>query len=389
MLSINGRWVDDPQQVSALRHRCRSSSGDHHRRGCCARRKCSRRAQRTSADIPFNKLSFTFGSADDAVGIFKTVGDGMSPTNEAGVKMTRFDNNLDDGPPSATPASWCRTSRPSRSTGTPSSESGRRRRNLHKGAHPLPGGEPADQGLRLVWFVQRSDGPRCRPRHRPGRQSRGWRHNTTIIMVIAAANGREVNNGPRYFYVSTAKVLPYFKQVTPESIGPQTTTIGGKNGIQIDCKSTIDGAYAEQRTSSPRFRRATTSFCTARTMTAVRAHTTRSSRPDSGTGSSPAASAQHPTACKSSEPIRTGSLKARCSSRTGRLHPQRSSRNRRRCKHPPLTAAPQVMLTKSNVNDYYNGNNVKKLPPLQSNNQYLAKYGILQKFGKIKGLNTK
>src|SRR5579862_7426099 len=52
---------------------------------------------RTSA-IPFNQLSFTFGSADDAVGIFKTVGDGMvADGKKLGISVTRFDNNL-DGP---------------------------------------------------------------------------------------------------------------------------------------------------------------------------------------------------------------------------------------------------------------------------------------------------
>ena len=58
-------------------------------------------------------------------------------------------------------------------------------------------------------------------------------------------------------------------------------------------------------------------------------------------------------------------------------------------KTPPLTSAPQVMLTKKTVNQYYKGNNVKVLPPLVANNKYLAKYGILQKLAKVKGLNTK
>ena len=55
-------------------------------------------AHKRTTNIPFNKLSFTFGSADDAVGIFKTVGDGMvADGTKLGIKVTRFDNNL-DGP---------------------------------------------------------------------------------------------------------------------------------------------------------------------------------------------------------------------------------------------------------------------------------------------------
>ena len=33
-------------------------------------------------------------------------------------------------------------------------------------------------------------------------------------------------------------------QVTPAQITATTTTIGGTRAIQIDCKSTLDGAYA-------------------------------------------------------------------------------------------------------------------------------------------------
>jgi ribose transport system substrate-binding protein len=55
---------------------------------------------------------------------------------------------------------------------------------------------------------------------------------------------------------------------------------------------------------------------------------------------------------------------------------------------PVLTSSPQIMLTKQNLSTYYNAqNNVILLPPLVSDNQYLAKYGILTKFAKIQGLN--
>ena len=42
----------------------------------------------------------------------------------------------------------------------------------------------------------------------PIAKQRGWNgKNTTVVMVVAAANGVEVNNGPRYFYIQTAKQL--------------------------------------------------------------------------------------------------------------------------------------------------------------------------------------
>jgi len=46
-------------------------------------------------------------------------------------------------------------------------------------------------------------------------------------------------------------------------------------------------------------------------------------------------------------------------------------------------------LTKENVSKYYNTDGtIKLLPPLVETNKYLAKYNILQKFGKVDGLNN-
>jgi ribose transport system substrate-binding protein len=54
---------------------------------------------------------------------------------------------------------------------------------------------------------------------------------------------------------------------------------------------------------------------------------------------------------------------------------------------PELTKSPQVILTKDTVDKYYDANGkVTMLPPLVSENQYLAETGVLQKFNNIEGL---
>jgi hypothetical protein len=51
-------------------------------------------------------------------------------------------------------------------------------------------------------------------------------------------------------------------------------------------------------------------------------------------------------------------------------------------KTPPLTLAPQAVLSKDNVAKYYgDGNTAIVSPPLAGVDRYLLKAGVLQKFG--------
>jgi ribose transport system substrate-binding protein len=224
----------------------------------------------------------------------------------------------------------------------------------------------------------------------PIAKARGWNgHNTTIVMSIAAANGTEVNNGPRYFYISTAKVLAGFKEVLPTQITAETTTIGGTNGIQINCLSTIDGAYAAMKNVISEIPKNNNILLYG-------------SDDDCDQGAYNAL-----VQAGFGKRILTGGLGAAANG----MQELRTNPNwvvegalflqdwapyilseavaiADGVSVPPLTAAPQVMITKKNVNTYYDGANVKVLPPLVQDNKYLAKYGIIQKFGKIIGLNA-
>jgi ribose transport system substrate-binding protein len=50
---------------------------------------------------------------------------------------------------------------------------------------------------------------------------------------------------------------------------------------------------------------------------------------------------------------------------------------------PPLTIAPQVMVTKDTVDQYFSGTTAKTLPPLAAENTYLKQTGVLQKYKDI------
>ena len=55
-----------------------------------------------------------------------------------------------------------------------------------------------------------------------------------------------------------------------------------------------------------------------------------------------------------------------------------------------MTYIPQTVLTKSNVDKYFGSSNTtpKLLSPLPAGDDYLLKYGVLQKFDNIEGLTS-
>jgi ribose transport system substrate-binding protein len=210
-------------------------------------------------------------------------------------------------------------------------------------------------------------------------------------MSIAAANGTEVNNGPRYFYIQTAKQLSGFKQVTPAQITATTTTIGGTNGVQIDCKSTLDGAYAAAKNivgvipkSNNILLYGSDDDCT---LGAYRALT------QAGWGKG-----RILTGGLAATPLGLNELRtdpnwvfenSEFIQDWGPYVLSEAAAIAAGVKPPPLTSSPEVGLSKATVNEYYNAQNQPiALPPLVADNRYLAKYGILQRFLKIKGLNA-
>jgi len=342
--------------------------------------------------VPYKDMSITYGSADDAVALFKTVGDAMvADGTKLGMKITRFDNAL-DGPTALRNAGLMVQDKPTVAIDWNTVVGVGNAVGAQFTRAKIPCLAVNQQIAGCHWFNLSNEamGLGAAAVMDPVAKARGWNgHNTTIVMSIAAANGTEVNNGPRYFYIRTAKFLPYFKEVLPTQITAETTTIGGTNGIQINCLSTIDGAYAAAKNIIPEIPKGNNILLYG-------------SDDDCDQGAYNAL-----VQAGFGKRILTGGLGAA----TNGMQELRTNPNwivegalflqdwapyvlseavaiANGVTPPPLTAAPQVMITKSNVNTYYKGNNVILLPPLVADNRYLAKYGILQKFGKIEGLNS-
>jgi ribose transport system substrate-binding protein len=344
----------------------------------------------TTAEKALTDLSVTYASASDAIGIFKVVGDNLiEDAKMLGIDASRFDNNLD-------PATALRNAdlmiqrKPDVIIDW----------NAIVSAAPAIGKKIEKAGIPCLavnqqipgchWFnlSNKQMGTDAADVILPEAKKRGWNgSNTTVFMVIAAANGTEVNDGPRHFYIRASEELEGFKKVSPEDITPQTTVIGDFNGLQIDGKSSIEDAYAAAKN-------------VIQTIPAGNNILLYGSDSDLSLGAFRAlkeAGRDKQTLTCGLGATPEGLLQLRTNPQwlcEGALFledwPQyilaEAVAIARGVTPPKLTPAPQVMLTKETVDTYYDGNKVKLLPPLAPESEYLKDTGVLQKFGNIEGI---
>lgn len=333
-----------------------------------------------------------YASAGDSIGIFKTVGDGVvGDASKLGIQIKRYDNNA-DGPTALNNAGLIVQTKPTIAIDWNTVVGVGAAVGAQFTRAKIPCLAVNQQIPGCAWFNLSNMGIGVDTANiiDPIAKQRGWNgSNTTVVMVIAAANGTEVNDGPRYFYVNTAKALSGFKQVSPSDITASTTTIGGTNGVQIDCKNTLDGAFAAMQNvlgSIPKSNNimliGSDDDCDLGAYRALKQAGYGSRILTGGLGADPDGLNE-----LRSNPnwVSEGALFIQ---QWGVYVLSEAVAMSQGVKPPPLTSAPQVTVTKKTIDTYYNSDNsVKLLPPLVANNKYLAKYGILQRFAKVQGLN--
>ena len=344
----------------------------------------------TTAEKALSDLSVTYASASDAIGIFKVVGDNLiEDAKMLGIDANRFDNNLD-------PATALRNAdlmiqqKPDVIIDW----------NAIVSAAPAIGKKIEKAGIPCLavnqqipgchWFnlSNKQMGTDAADVILPEAKKRGWDgSNTTVFMVIAAANGTEVNDGPRHFYIRASEELEGFKKVSPEDITPQTTVIGDYNGLQIDGKSSIEDAYAAAKNVIQTIPKGNNILLYGSdsdlSLGAFRALKEAGRDKDTltcGLGATPEGLLQLRT---NPQWLCEGALFLEDWPQYILAEAVAIARG---VTPPALTPAPQVMLTKQTVDTYYVGNKVKLLPPLAPESEYLKDTGVLQKFGNIEGI---
>jgi ribose transport system substrate-binding protein len=222
----------------------------------------------------------------------------------------------------------------------------------------------------------------------PMAKAKGWTADyTTVVIVQGSQVGTEVNDCVRYFYVTTAQAMPGMEQVEPSAITPLTTTIG-KSGIQVDGRATLTDSYAAVKNvlqTLPADRHillyAINDDSTIGAWRAITETKREENALVAGLGGSVAALKE-----LRANPhwVAEGSV---FSTHWGQYLIAMGVAVMQGVTPPPLTKSPQVILTKENVDKYYDSaNKVKLLPPLVPENMYLRDTGILQKFNNVEGL---
>jgi ribose transport system substrate-binding protein len=219
-------------------------------------------------------------------------------------------------------------------------------------------------------------------------KEKGWNaENTTVIIAQAATAGYEVNDSVRHFYVTVAKQLGLTK-VKPEKIVPTTTTVDD-HLIQVDGKAGLEETYTVVKNTLQNLPKSRNILLytinddsTLGAWRAIQEAGREESTIVAGLGGSKEALKQ---LRENPQWVAEGSI---FMSDWGQYLIAMSKAIVDGVKPPELTPAPQVVLTKDNVDKYYPDGAVvpKTLPSLVKDNEYLKETGILQLFNNIKDL---
>jgi ribose transport system substrate-binding protein len=334
-------------------------------------------------------LHFTFANFQEQGEIFKQFGDGvMQAAGTAGIKVTRY-NNKGDGVTTSNNARLMVQEAPNvviEYTGVEGIGASLER-TFKQARLPfiavnvrIPGG---------YWFnlVNPQAGEDTAKIVVAEARKRGWTSRDTMVLVAQAAfAGTEVNDCVRYFYTTAADMLGLDK-VDPNSITATTTTIG-HSGIQVDGNATLEDTYRAVKNVLQTLPKNQHILLYAinddSTIGAWRAITETGRANDTlvaGLGGSVAALKELRT---NPNWVAEGSI---FMSQWGEYLMAMGVAINQGMTPPLLTKSPQIVLTKASVDKYYDANGkVILLPPLVLENQYLARTGVLQRFGNVEGL---
>lgn len=333
--------------------------------------------------------SFSFANILESGELFVQFGDGVvAAAGVAGIKIKRYNNNI-DAETTLNNARLMVQDKPDLILEYNGVEGiGESLRSIFEEAKipfiainiPIPGG---------YWFnlVNREIGSDTAKVVTPIAKEKGWtKDDTTVLIVQGSTSGVEVNDCVRYFYITVAEEMG-MQVVAPEDITAETTRISD-TGLQVDGKGTLEESYTAVKNALqtiPADRHILLyTINDDSTIGAWRAITEAKREANTlvaGLGGSVAALKE---LRENPQWVAEGSV---FSTHWGQYLIAMGVAVLQGMEIPPLTKSPQVILTKETVDKYYNAEGrVQLLPPLVSENQYLAETGVLQLFGNIEGL---
>lgn len=334
-------------------------------------------------------IDYANGSSSGPIGV--TIRDGMkSAANKLGIKYNAFENN-GDGPTGITNARLMIQEHPDLII----------EYNLAEGVGPALGKQLTNSKIPCLSVnVQTPGCPWINLSNKVSGQGagdiigaeavkRGWTAADTTVMVLQCSTcGVEINDSPRYFYLTVAQKMgmPVY---SPDKITAQTTTLGA-NLYQVDDPDlSIDKAYsAVQRAlqSIPSSRHllvfGVNDDTSVGAWRAIKAAGRGKDTLIGGLSGLPEGLAQIRT---NPQWVAEGSLFLPF---WGEYTMAMAVAMLQGATPPALTPYPQITMDKKTVDKYYpNGSNdAALLPALLPDNHYLAKSGVLQAFNNVDGL---
>jgi ribose transport system substrate-binding protein len=334
-------------------------------------------------------LTYANGSATGSIGV--TIRDSIvGAGKKLGIKMGAFENN-NDGPTALTNARLMIQEQPDLMI----------EYNLVEGVGPALGKQLTNSkipcvsvnvqtpGCPLINLSNRVSGEGAGEIVAREAKKAGWtKDDTTVLVLQCSTCGTEINDSPRYFYLTVAKAMgmPVYE---PSKINAQTTTLG-PNLYQVDDPDlSIDKAYRAVQAalqSIPKGRHllvfAVNDDGSIGAWRAIEAAKRGDDTLIAGLSGLPEGLKQLRT---NPRWVAEGSLFLPF---WGEYVMAMSVAMLKGAKPPKLTPFPQITMDKTTVEKYYpNGSDeARLLPALVPDNQYLADSGVLQTYNNVDGL---
>jgi ribose transport system substrate-binding protein len=331
-------------------------------------------------------LKISFASASDTIELFRQFADGMEADAKIlGIELKRYDNNL-DAMTAINNARLMVEDKPDIIIDW----------NASEGVGNAIGEIIADANIPCIAVNQPIPG--CHWFNLSNKQlgiaggeaiakvaiSKGWTADNTLVLIgQASAAGWEVNDSPRYFYVTVADLMNLDK-VDPSEITTATTDIG-KTGLQYDCKNTLEDSYAAVKNLLPSIPTdkyiltwAPNEDCTFGAYRAI----DEAGRADHVLTGGPIGLGVGLTQMRTN-PQWVVQMSVFIDQWSKYVLPMAIAL-RMGLDLPNLTVSPQASFDINTVSKYYDANNKTiGLPPLVPGNDYLLKTGVMQKFPMI------
>jgi ribose transport system substrate-binding protein len=331
--------------------------------------------------------TFAYANVADSSPLFKLVGDKMvSDGKKVGITVKRFDNNFDPAKALSNAQlmvqqkpdliiDWTGTESIGKSVGAVFS----------RAKIPCVAVNQTIEGCAYFNLQNKLLGSGAAEIVAPAMKDKGWTAaDTTNVFLFNPGAGAEVNSNGRYFYSDLAKEFPDMQQVGPDEITDKTTTLGdGPNFVQINGKDALEPSYTamkQELTVLPKDRHLVVFTQNDDSALGAWRAITQAKREDDTMIIGQGANADGLKNLRTNPSwVAEGSVFFELWSQY-LLAMGVSVLNGE--KTPPLTLAPQTVLSKDNVAKYYGDGDLAIVsPPLADVDKYLLKSGILQQFG--------